>query len=162
MPNLCDEVLLELGKELEVEQVVGRERLLSHHGLHRLHVLTDGVASVLQNKLYTLLSTPLLRYYNIFGKSKYKFKRHEENSRTGYFFFCNFLTNRFLLGNVQGAPERKSMLVGRGGASFFAIDNLRQKDEIIFTDNHISHHLYPKLFKVAYKQLTLAFDIHVG
>ena len=50
---LRDEVLLELGEELEVEQVVGRQRLLAHHGLHRLHVLADGVARVLpihQNK----------------------------------------------------------------------------------------------------------------
>lgn len=44
--TLRDEVLLELGEELEVQQVVGRERLLTDDGLHRLHVLADGVASV--------------------------------------------------------------------------------------------------------------------
>lgn len=44
---LRDKVLLELGEELQVEQVVGRQRLLTHDGLHRLHVLADGVTRVL-------------------------------------------------------------------------------------------------------------------
>lgn len=43
---LGDEVLLELGKELEVEEIVGGEGLLTDNGLHGLDVLTDGVASV--------------------------------------------------------------------------------------------------------------------
>jgi hypothetical protein len=43
---LGDEVLLELAEELEVEQVVGGERLLADHSLHGLHVLADGVARV--------------------------------------------------------------------------------------------------------------------
>lgn len=41
-------MLLELLQELQVEQVVRRERLFPHHRLHRLHVLPDGVAGVLR------------------------------------------------------------------------------------------------------------------
>ena len=44
--TLRDEVLLELAEELEIEEVIRRERLFSDHGLHRLHVLADGVARV--------------------------------------------------------------------------------------------------------------------
>lgn len=47
--TLGDELLLELLQELQVEQVVGRERLFPHHRLHRLHVLPDGVAGVLRD-----------------------------------------------------------------------------------------------------------------
>uniref|UniRef100_A0A2M4D215 Putative secreted protein n=1 Tax=Anopheles darlingi TaxID=43151 RepID=A0A2M4D215_ANODA len=43
---LRDEVLLELGQELQVQQIVGRQGFLTDHSLHGLHVLTDGVASV--------------------------------------------------------------------------------------------------------------------
>ena len=36
---LSNERLLELAKELKIKQVVGRQRLLTYHGLHGLHVL---------------------------------------------------------------------------------------------------------------------------
>lgn len=45
--TLSNEVLLKLLQELEVEQVIRGEGLLSHHSLHGLDVLTDGVAGVL-------------------------------------------------------------------------------------------------------------------
>ena len=44
--TLRDEILLELAEEFQVEEVVGSQRLFTHHGLHRLHVLADGVAGV--------------------------------------------------------------------------------------------------------------------
>lgn len=47
---LRDKVLLELGEELQVEKIIGRQGLFTDDGLHRLHVLTDGVASVLWRK----------------------------------------------------------------------------------------------------------------
>uniref|UniRef100_A0A182QVN8 Uncharacterized protein n=1 Tax=Anopheles farauti TaxID=69004 RepID=A0A182QVN8_9DIPT len=43
---LRDEVLLELGQELQVQQIVRREGFLTDDSLHGLHVLADGVASV--------------------------------------------------------------------------------------------------------------------
>lgn len=43
---LCDEGLLKLVQELKVEQVLGRECLLTDDGLHGLDVLADGVAGV--------------------------------------------------------------------------------------------------------------------
>lgn len=46
-PTLGDEILLKLLQELQVEQVLGGERLLSHHRFHSLHVLPDGVTGVL-------------------------------------------------------------------------------------------------------------------
>lgn len=49
-PTLGDELLLELLQELQVQQVVGRQRLLPNHRLHRLHVLADGVAGVLRGR----------------------------------------------------------------------------------------------------------------
>lgn len=47
--TLGDELLLELLQKLQVEQVIGRERLFPHHRLHRLHILPDGVAGVLRD-----------------------------------------------------------------------------------------------------------------
>eukprot|EP00961_Rhodomonas_salina_P216719 2927648-Rhodomonas_salina.2 len=44
--DLGEEALLELGEELEVEEIVGRQRLLADHRLHRRHVLADGVVGV--------------------------------------------------------------------------------------------------------------------
>lgn len=44
------EVLLEFSEELQVQQVVRRQRLFTHHGLHGLHVLADGIASILKNE----------------------------------------------------------------------------------------------------------------
>lgn len=44
--TLRDEVLLELSEELEVEEVVGRQRFLAHHGLHRLYIFADRIARV--------------------------------------------------------------------------------------------------------------------
>jgi len=43
---LCNEVLLELAKELEVEQVIWGESLLADHRLRGLDVLANGVAGV--------------------------------------------------------------------------------------------------------------------
>ncbi len=37
--SLCNEIFLKLSEELEIEKVISREGLLSHHGLHGLHVL---------------------------------------------------------------------------------------------------------------------------
>ena len=45
--TLGDEVLLKLLQELKVQQVVCREGLLSHHSLHCLHVLTNGIVGIL-------------------------------------------------------------------------------------------------------------------
>ena len=45
--TLVDEALLKFLQEFQVEQILGRERLLPHHCLHGLHVLPDGVAGVL-------------------------------------------------------------------------------------------------------------------
>jgi hypothetical protein len=46
VPSLSDEVLLKLSKELQIEQIIGRESFLSDDGLHGLDVLADSVASV--------------------------------------------------------------------------------------------------------------------
>lgn len=46
--TLRDEVLFEFRQELQVQEVIGRQRLLTYYGLHGLHVLSNGVASVLQ------------------------------------------------------------------------------------------------------------------
>lgn len=46
--TLSDEVLLKLLQELQVEKIIGGEGLLSHHGLHGLHVLTNGIAGILR------------------------------------------------------------------------------------------------------------------
>ena len=46
--TLSDEVLLKLLQELQVEQIIGGEGLLSYHGLHGLHVLTNGIAGILR------------------------------------------------------------------------------------------------------------------
>ena len=46
MVYLCNEVLLELSKELKVEQVVRGESLLADDRLHGLDVLANGVAGV--------------------------------------------------------------------------------------------------------------------
>ena len=43
---LRDEILLELGQELQVEQIVSAQRLLSDHGLHGLHVLANSITSI--------------------------------------------------------------------------------------------------------------------
>lgn len=53
---LRDEVLLEFRQELQIEQIVWRQRFLSYDGFHCLHVFSDGVTSVLENthKLVTL------------------------------------------------------------------------------------------------------------
>lgn len=48
--TLRDEVLLELRQELQIQQVVGCQGFLTHYGLHGLHVLTNGVASILKIK----------------------------------------------------------------------------------------------------------------
>lgn len=48
--TLGNEVLLKLLEELQVEQVIRGEGLLSHHSLHGLDVLTDGVAGILQTE----------------------------------------------------------------------------------------------------------------
>lgn len=48
--TLSDEVLLKLLEELKVEQIIRGEGLLSHHGLHGLDVLTDGVTGVLETR----------------------------------------------------------------------------------------------------------------
>jgi hypothetical protein len=45
--TLVDEGLLKLVEELEVEEIFRCEGLLTDDGLHGLHVLADGVASVL-------------------------------------------------------------------------------------------------------------------
>ncbi len=57
---LSDELALELAEELEVEMVVGGERLLADDGLHRLHVLPDRVARVLHTNTHTSFYTILL------------------------------------------------------------------------------------------------------
>jgi len=44
--TLCNEVLLKLGQELEVQQIVGGQGFLSYDGFHGLHILTDGVTRV--------------------------------------------------------------------------------------------------------------------
>lgn len=41
------EVLLELGEEFQIEEIVRREGLLTYDSLHGLHVFANGVASVL-------------------------------------------------------------------------------------------------------------------
>ena len=46
------EVLLELGEELQVQEIVRRQRLLADDGLHGLHVLPDGVTSVLKRSRF--------------------------------------------------------------------------------------------------------------
>ncbi|KAI0564002.1 hypothetical protein FGB62_31g125 [Gracilaria domingensis] len=43
---LRHELLLELVVELQVQQIVGRQRLLTHHSLHGNHILSNGVAGV--------------------------------------------------------------------------------------------------------------------
>lgn len=48
---LRDEILLELRQELQIEQIVRRQSLLPHHSLHRLHVFTNSVASILEKKI---------------------------------------------------------------------------------------------------------------
>lgn len=45
--TLSNKVLFKLLEELEVEEIVGSEGLLSHHGLHGLNILPNGVAGVL-------------------------------------------------------------------------------------------------------------------
>lgn len=46
--TLSDEVLLKLLQELQIEQIVRGQGFFSHHGLHRLHVLTDSIACILR------------------------------------------------------------------------------------------------------------------
>ena len=46
--SLGDEVLLELGEELQVQKIVGRQGLLTDDSLHGLDVLADSIASILQ------------------------------------------------------------------------------------------------------------------
>lgn len=43
---LRDEGLLKLGQELQVEQVISCESLFTHHGLHGLQILGNGIASI--------------------------------------------------------------------------------------------------------------------
>lgn len=52
MPHctLGDEVFLKLGQELQVEQVVGRQSLLTHHRLHGLDVLAYSVTRILHTR----------------------------------------------------------------------------------------------------------------
>lgn len=45
--TLSNEVLLKLLQELQVQEIVRGQGFLTHHGLHGLHVLADGVAGVL-------------------------------------------------------------------------------------------------------------------
>jgi hypothetical protein len=44
--TLVDEALLELLQELEVQEILRGQGLLTDDGLHGLHVLADGVARV--------------------------------------------------------------------------------------------------------------------
>jgi len=44
--TLSDEVLFEFAQEFQVEQIVGRQSFLTHHGLHSLHVFANSVAGV--------------------------------------------------------------------------------------------------------------------
>jgi hypothetical protein len=46
--TLADESALELLEELEVEQILRGQSLLSDDSLHGLHILSDGVASILK------------------------------------------------------------------------------------------------------------------
>ncbi len=45
--TLSDEVLLNLLQELQVEKVIRSEGLLTNHSLHGLHILTNGIVSIL-------------------------------------------------------------------------------------------------------------------
>lgn len=49
--TLSNKVLFKLLEELQVEEVVGGEGLFSHHGLHGLDVLPDGVTGVLETQV---------------------------------------------------------------------------------------------------------------
>lgn len=64
MPYLRDKVLLELDQELQVQQIVGGQRLLTDDGLHGLHVLADGVTSVLQSHTQTKKHFPSAQSHN--------------------------------------------------------------------------------------------------
>ena len=45
--TLCDEVLFKLLQELKVEQIFRSQCLLTHHCLHGLDILTNGIVSIL-------------------------------------------------------------------------------------------------------------------
>ena len=46
--TLADEVLLEFLEELQVEQIIWRQGLLSHYSLHGLNILTNGIVCILE------------------------------------------------------------------------------------------------------------------
>jgi hypothetical protein len=46
--TLRNEILLKLLQELKVEKILWSQSLLTDHSLHSLHILTDGIASILE------------------------------------------------------------------------------------------------------------------
>lgn len=46
---LRDEVLLKLRQELQIQQIVRRQRLFSHDGFHRLDIFPNSITCVLKN-----------------------------------------------------------------------------------------------------------------
>lgn len=46
---LRDEVLLKLGQEFQVKQIVRRQRFFSYDGFHRLDVFSNGVTCILKD-----------------------------------------------------------------------------------------------------------------
>jgi len=43
---LCDEGLLKLGEELQVEKIIRGKSLLTNNSLHGLHILTNGITGI--------------------------------------------------------------------------------------------------------------------
>lgn len=48
--TLSNEVLLKLLQKFQVKQIIRGQGFLSHHGFHGLHVLTDGIARILEER----------------------------------------------------------------------------------------------------------------
>lgn len=51
--TLRDEVFLKLGEELQVQQIIGRQSLLSHHCLHGLDILPYSITGILHTHRHT-------------------------------------------------------------------------------------------------------------